>query len=359
MSSIPPASGNIVADRRHAVARGRRPPAHRNRPPGLGEHTDEVLGELAPVLPPASDAATAELETIMSGARERPMADDYTVADLVAEFLAACRVPTVFGVASVHNLPLLDAVGRRNAIRFVMARGEMGAAHMADGFARASGALGVVISSTGPGAANAVGGLVEARIAGTPVLHIASQTITRLLDRRHGHGARCLRSDWRCCKAVSKTRLSRRRSPQQALGVLTRAAVDALTPPARTGQRRNPDRHPAHGGRAPRRPRRPRAAARRGHGPADRRGARRAGAARPRRAAAAALDRFRRTCRRATPRRASCSISASSWSAAGSAAASIPDDAPAQPVRPERQRHADDPGFLQDGRSGAGRRRRA
>ena len=140
---------------------------------------------------------------------------DYTVADLVAEFLAACRVSTVFGVASVHNLPMLDAVGRRNAIRFIMARDEMGAAHMADGFARASGGLGVVISSTGPGAANAVGGLVEARIAGTPVLHIASQTIHALFDRDTGavHDA----SDQTgMLKAVSKTRLPH---PLAAAGV--------------------------------------------------------------------------------------------------------------------------------------------
>jgi len=101
----------------------------------------------------------------------------------------------VFGVASVINLPMLDAIGRRNAIRFIMPRGELGGAHMADGFARASGGLGVVISSTGPGAANAVGGLVEARIAGTPVLHLASQTFTRLIDPRHRGGARRARPD--------------------------------------------------------------------------------------------------------------------------------------------------------------------
>ena len=157
------------------------------------------------------------------------MADEYCVADLVADFLAACKAPTVFGVASVHNLPILDAIGRRNAIRFIMARGEMGAAHMADGFARASGGLGVVISSTGPGAANAVGGLVEARIAGTPVLHIASQTLTRLIDRETGavHDAPDQTS---MLKSVSKSSY-RIRSPQQALGVLTRAAAEALTPP--------------------------------------------------------------------------------------------------------------------------------
>ena len=54
------------------------------------------------------------------------MADQYTVADLVAEFLSACGVITAFGIASVHNIPMLDAIGRRNAIRFMMARGELG-----------------------------------------------------------------------------------------------------------------------------------------------------------------------------------------------------------------------------------------
>ena len=41
----------------------------------------------------------------------------YTVGDLVAEFLAAADVTTVFGIVSVHNIPILDAIGRRNAIR--------------------------------------------------------------------------------------------------------------------------------------------------------------------------------------------------------------------------------------------------
>lgn len=157
------------------------------------------------------------------------MPGEYNVADLVAEFLTACKVPAVFGVASVHNLPLLDAIGRRNAVRFVMARGEMGAAHMADGFARASGGIGVVISSTGPGAANAVGGLVEARVAGTPVLHITSQTFSRLIDRDTGavHDAA---DQTGMLKSVSKGS-HRVRSPQEALGTLTRAVVQALTAP--------------------------------------------------------------------------------------------------------------------------------
>ena len=85
----------------------------------------------------------------------------YVVGDLVAEFLGVCGVTTAFGIVSVHNIPILSAISRRNSCRFVMARGEMGAAHMADAYARVTGELGVLITSTGPGAANAVSGLAE------------------------------------------------------------------------------------------------------------------------------------------------------------------------------------------------------
>ena len=95
-------------------------------------------------------------------------AEDILVGDLVAEFLQQIGVTSTFGVISIHNIPMLDAIGRRNAIRFVTARGEAGAGHMADAWARARNELGVLITSTGPGAANAVGALVEARFAGTP-----------------------------------------------------------------------------------------------------------------------------------------------------------------------------------------------
>src|ERR1700761_1934358 len=154
------------------------------------------------------------------------MATDYTVGDLVAEFLSACSVTTVFGIASVHNIPMLDAIGRRNTIRFVMARGELGGAHMADGYARVSGGLGVIFSSTGPGAANAVGGLIEARFSGSPVLHITGMTSSKFADREMGtvhdpyNQLSMLRS---VCKGAYRVR-----SAQQALGVLTRAAAEAL-----------------------------------------------------------------------------------------------------------------------------------
>jgi acetolactate synthase I/II/III large subunit len=161
--------------------------------------------------------------------QETEMASDYTVGDLVAEFLSQCGVTTAFGIASVHNIPMLDAIGRRNAIRFMMARGELGGAHMADGYARVSGGLGVIFSSTGPGAANAIGGLIEARFSGSSVLHITGQTSTKFADREMGtvHDAP---DQLGMLRSVSKSAY-RVRSAQHAIGVLTRAAVDALTPP--------------------------------------------------------------------------------------------------------------------------------
>ena len=153
----------------------------------------------------------------------------YTVGDLVAEFLAAAGVTTAFGIVSVHNIPILDGIGRRNAIRFVPARGEMGGGHMADGYARVSGGLGVVISSTGPGAANTVPGLTEARFAGSPVLHITGQTATPFLGRDTG-AVHDLPGQGAMLEAVCKS-VHRPIRPEQVFGLLVAACTDALSAP--------------------------------------------------------------------------------------------------------------------------------
>ena len=157
------------------------------------------------------------------------MSRPYLVGDLVADFLERCGVTSAFGIVSVHNIPILDAISNRNAIRFVMARGEMGAGHMADAYARVTGGLSALITSTGPGAASAVPGLVEARFAGSPVLHITGQTPTRFADRGMGtvHDVADQLGMMRSvCKAAYRIR-----TPQEALGILTKAATEALTAP--------------------------------------------------------------------------------------------------------------------------------
>lgn len=155
------------------------------------------------------------------------MTASYLVGDLVAEFVAACGVRAAFGIISVHNIPILDAVQRQGRIRFVMARNEMGAAHMADGYARAQGGLGVVVTSTGPGAANAVGGLVEAQFAGTPLLHITGQSPLAAIGRGQG-GVHDVPDQLGMLRAVGKAAF-RVHAPAEALGVLTQAAVTALS----------------------------------------------------------------------------------------------------------------------------------
>jgi acetolactate synthase-1/2/3 large subunit len=82
----------------------------------------------------------------------------------------------------VHNLPIVDALGR-SSIEMVAVRHEQGAVHAADGYARATGRLGVALTSTGPGAANAMGGLIEAYHASSRVLMITGQSETRWLDK--------------------------------------------------------------------------------------------------------------------------------------------------------------------------------
>ncbi|HRE00208.1 MAG TPA: thiamine pyrophosphate-binding protein, partial [Ilumatobacteraceae bacterium] len=96
--------------------------------------------------------------------------------DAVAAALEALGVTVVFGIVSIHNVPILDAIARSATIDFVACRHEQGAVHAADGYARATGKLGVALTSTGPGAANAMGGLFEANYASTPVLMITGQT---------------------------------------------------------------------------------------------------------------------------------------------------------------------------------------
>ncbi|HVW56196.1 MAG TPA: thiamine pyrophosphate-binding protein [Rhizobiaceae bacterium] len=106
-----------------------------------------------------------------------------TVGDFIAHYLAEIGVRTAFGVISIHNMPILDAIARQGRIRFVPARGEAGAMNMADAYARVSGELGVCFTSTGTAAGNAAGAQAEALTAGSPVLHITSQVDLAFADR--------------------------------------------------------------------------------------------------------------------------------------------------------------------------------
>ena len=106
-----------------------------------------------------------------------------TGAASLVEMLERLGVELVFGLPGVHNLPIWKALSDSH-IRLVGVRHEQTAAYAADGYARATGRLGVALVTTGPGAANTLGGTGEAMAAGSPVLVIATDTSTAL--RREG-----------------------------------------------------------------------------------------------------------------------------------------------------------------------------
>jgi acetolactate synthase-1/2/3 large subunit len=155
---------------------------------------------------------------------------EFTTADAVVQELVRAGVEVVFGVVSIHNMPIYDALLREGSIRIVCARGESGAANMADGYARATGKLGVVITSTGTGAGNAAGSLVEAWSAGVPILHLTGEVASPYLGTGRGYIHECkdqLSMMEGCCKQAYRLR-----KPEQAAAMVRKAMEEALTAPA-------------------------------------------------------------------------------------------------------------------------------
>ena len=91
-------------------------------------------------------------------------------ADGILHALAEAGATTVFGIPSIHNIGLYEALRHAPEFRHVVCRHEAAATHMADGYARASGGPGVIVSSTGPGAGFTVSALQEAWGSCAPVL---------------------------------------------------------------------------------------------------------------------------------------------------------------------------------------------
>ena len=153
-----------------------------------------------------------------------------SVADMIAGGLAGMGVKVVFGVISIHNMPILDAIARQGKIRFVAARGEAGAFNMADAYARVTRLLGVVITSTGTGAGNAAGASVEALSACSPVLHITS-TVDRKFADRDRAAIHDVPRQPDMLKAISKAYF-RMWDGHSAVGTVKAAIRTAMTAPA-------------------------------------------------------------------------------------------------------------------------------
>lgn len=106
--------------------------------------------------------------------------------EAVIQALRAEGVETVFGIPGLHNLALYDAMLRFGTPRHILARHEQGAAFMADGYARASGRVGVCLATTGPGASNTLTAVAESYASGIPTLVIMSDIPSPLLGLKMG-----------------------------------------------------------------------------------------------------------------------------------------------------------------------------
>ena len=110
-----------------------------------------------------------------------------SAAQALIQALRAQGVDTIFGIISSHTMEIFDALyDHQDAIRFISARHEQAAAMMADGYARVTGKPGVCLTSTGPGAANSMGGIGEAFSASSAVLTITSTAEEQLYERGLG-----------------------------------------------------------------------------------------------------------------------------------------------------------------------------
>src|ERR1051325_8136609 len=102
-------------------------------------------------------------------------------ADAVLRSLEAEGVEVCFGIPGGPILPTYDAFARGTTVRHVLARHEQGAGHMAEGYARASGRVGVTIATSGPGATNLVTPIADAWMHSTPLVCITGQVRSSLI----------------------------------------------------------------------------------------------------------------------------------------------------------------------------------
>jgi acetolactate synthase-1/2/3 large subunit len=107
--------------------------------------------------------------------------DQMTGAKIVIQALVDQGVTDVFGYPGGAILPVYDELFQQNAIRHILVRQEGGAVHAAEGYARSTGKVGVVIVTSGPGATNAVTGIADALMDSVPLVILCGQVPTHLI----------------------------------------------------------------------------------------------------------------------------------------------------------------------------------
>jgi acetolactate synthase-1/2/3 large subunit len=153
-----------------------------------------------------------------------------TVARGVLDVLGRAGVRTVFGLPGVHNLAFWRDAGP-GAPDIVVVRHEQTTVYAADGLARATGGLGAALTTTGPGAANAVGAFGEAAASGTPVVLVASEISTRLARPGVVRGVLHETGDQAAIFEPLAKAVLRPRTPEAAVRAVAEAVTVAMTWP--------------------------------------------------------------------------------------------------------------------------------
>ena len=109
------------------------------------------------------------------------MAQQMTGAEMVIQALIDQGVTDIFGYPGGAVLPMYDAIFQQDTVRHILVRHEQGATHMAEGYARSTGKVGVVLVTSGPGATNAVTGLTDALMDSVPIVCLTGQVATPLI----------------------------------------------------------------------------------------------------------------------------------------------------------------------------------
>jgi len=104
-----------------------------------------------------------------------------TGSEALLQALKDQGVDVIFGYPGGAVLPIYDALFKQNAIRHILVRHEQAAVHAAEGYARSTGRVGVVLVTSGPGATNAVTGLVDALMDSIPIVCLTGQVPTHLI----------------------------------------------------------------------------------------------------------------------------------------------------------------------------------
>src|SRR5471032_1164411 len=145
-----------------------------------------------------------------------------TGADLLIESLDAAGVRVIFGMPGSHTTAIYDAIERHGGIRTVLIRNEQAGAFAADGYARVTGQPGVICTTAGPGATNALTGIGEAWADSVPVLLVTGQVNHDRLHEECGNYHEIdLESIFRPCTKFAGTVMEHRQIPSMVAAAFT------------------------------------------------------------------------------------------------------------------------------------------